>query len=470
MNIMKRLLFSMLLLAVSVTVAGQTVPQFKPGDKVALVGDSITHGGHYHSYVWLYYMTRFPDMPLTFINCGVGGDTSDSMAYRFVKDVLEREPTYITLTFGMNDTGYWETYNKENSRDLSDAKVSSSLASFSKIQECLKNDVEGVDVVMIGGSPYDETSTFNDNVLKGKNDAICRIIEDQKKVAKENGWGFVDFNEPMVRLASEIQKEDPKFSFCRQDRIHPDQDGQMVMAYLFLKAQGLSGRKVAHVSINARKRRVEELQYCTVSDIEAGDGILSFDYLAESLPYPCDSISEHGWANVRSQRDAMMLVPFMEEFNQETLKVSGLEDGTYRLTIDGIFIDDVESQDLAAGINLASYTNTPQYRQASAVMYMNEERFDMEKRLREYVWMHTNMFRGTEDVFTDTSEGLDQIMKKASEDAFVNMSLYWYRKSYFPEIRAVWQDYINKLVETIYSVNKPVKRKIVLKKNRMPIY
>ena len=54
MNIMKRLLFSMLLLAVSVTVAGQTVPQFKPGDKVALVGDSITHGGHYHSYVWLF--------------------------------------------------------------------------------------------------------------------------------------------------------------------------------------------------------------------------------------------------------------------------------------------------------------------------------------------------------------------------------------------------------------------------------
>lgn len=462
---MKRIFASFIVAAVlSSAAAAQSVPQFKSGDVVALVGDSITHGGHYHSYIWLYYMTRFPDMQLTFLNCGVGGDTADSMEYRFMKDVLAKNPTYITLTFGMNDTGYWNIYNHEDSQRLSDAQVASSLSSFAKIEQYLKDYDPDARIAMIGGSPYDETSTFNDNVLKGKNAAICRIIEGQKAAAESNGWGFVDFNEPMVKIAGEVQKNDPAFSFSRQDRIHPDQDGQMVMAYLFLKAQGLAGRKVAHVCIDARKKKVDELEYCKVSDLQVSDGSVSFDYLAESLPYPCDSISEHGWANVRSQRDAMELVPFMEEFNQEILKVCRLKEGTYRLTIDGVFIDDLSSEELDSGVNLASYVNTPQYRQASAIMYMNEERFDMEKRMREYVWMHTNMFRGTDKAFVDDSEGLDKISKEAHRNGFVGMSLYWYRKSYFPEIREVWQDYMDKLVETIYTINKPQTRKVRLER------
>ena len=109
---MKRILLSLMIIAASITAAAQTIPQFRPGDKVALIGDSITHGGHYHSYIWLYYMTRFPNMPLTLLNCGIGGDTAQSIEYRLQQDVLAKDPTYITLTFGMNDTGYWDVYTK----------------------------------------------------------------------------------------------------------------------------------------------------------------------------------------------------------------------------------------------------------------------------------------------------------------------------------------------------------------------
>lgn len=37
------------------------------------LGNSITDGGHYHSYIWLYYMTRFPYMDLRVMNAGIGG-------------------------------------------------------------------------------------------------------------------------------------------------------------------------------------------------------------------------------------------------------------------------------------------------------------------------------------------------------------------------------------------------------------
>ena len=44
----------------------------------------------------------------------------------------------------------------------------------------------------------------------------------------------------MVALNQQYQQKDPTFTLCGSDRIHPDNDGHMVMAYLFLKAQGFA--------------------------------------------------------------------------------------------------------------------------------------------------------------------------------------------------------------------------------------
>ena len=35
---------------------------FQKGDRVVFLGNSITEGGHYHSYIWLYYITHFPEL------------------------------------------------------------------------------------------------------------------------------------------------------------------------------------------------------------------------------------------------------------------------------------------------------------------------------------------------------------------------------------------------------------------------
>ena len=464
---MKKTLSALLLtLATALTpLAAQTaIPVFRPGEVVALVGDSITHGGHYHSYIWLYYMTRFPGMPVTLINCGVGGDEAGSILDRWDWDVARRGPTYVTLTFGMNDTGYWDTYGPGKPDSLSRIKVDASLDKFAGITEKIEALPAGTRVVMIGGSPYDETSKFNDNILPGKNAAIRRIIDAQERTAARKGWGFVDFNAPMVEIASAIQAADSAYSFCPQDRVHPDKDGQMVMACLFLKAQGLAGKTVAQVDVDASNRRVLLQDNCTVSAVHRGPGSLSFDYLAQSLPYPCDSISEHGWGNIHSQRDAMKLIPFMAEFNQELLRVRNLPEGRYRLQIDGQPIAEFSSEALSEGINMAALTNTPQYRQASAIMYLNEERFEIEKHLREYVWMEYNMFRGTGQLFKDDWKSVEMVEKEAKTNWFVAYSDYWYKKSRYPEIREVWKRQMDDIVRTIYSINTPVTRTVKLEK------
>ncbi|MCD8226612.1 MAG: SGNH/GDSL hydrolase family protein, partial [Bacteroides ovatus] len=440
--------------------AQSVIPPFKKGERVVFTGNSITHGGHYHSFIWLYYMTRFPDKPITIMNAGIGGESTWDMKARLDDDVFDRKPTYVTLTFGMNDTGY-DIYMKDNANELSEQRIVKSLDSFREIEGRLlaKNKITKV---LIGGSPYDETSKFNNFILHQKNNAILKIIDAQRVSAKKNGWGFVDFNEPMRKISLEEQKRDSTFTFCRVDRIHPDNDGQMVMAYLFLKAQGLAGYEVSEFSIDAQHLDVIVHKNCKISKLKRGKKNLTFDYLAYALPYPLDSIPRHGWGNMKSQRDAMQLVPFMKEFNQERFQVHNLEKGIYQLTIDDQYIDNLSSGQLMKGINLADYPTTPQYQQAMKIMYLNEERFEIEKRFREYLWTEYSFLRKEGPLFVDNQKAIDKLQEYLPKDLFLRASYGWYIKAMHPEIRKVWKNYMNSIIEAIYKINKPVTHRVKL--------
>lgn len=454
------LLLSLVYINCDYLQAQTTIPRFEEGERVVFVGNSITHGGHYHSFIWLYYMTRFPDKPITIMNAGIGGESAWDMKDRLDYDVFNRKPTYVTLTFGMNDTGY-DIYMKDDAKELSEQQIIESLKSFREIEERLqaKNKITKV---LIGGSPYDETSKFNKFILHQKNDAILKIVDAQCTSARKNGWGFVDFNRPMCEISLEEQKKDSTFTFCRIDRIHPDNDGQMVMAYLFLKAQGLDGNKVSEFLIDAQSSNVVTHKNCKISKLKKEKNELTFDYLAYALPYPLDSIPRHGWGNQRSQRDAMQLVPFMEEFNQEHFQVINLQKGTYRLTIDNQFIDEISSEQLEDGVNLANYPITPQYQQAIKIMYLNEERFEIEKRFREYLWTEYSFLKKEGLLFADNQKAINKLQEYLPKDLFLRASYGWYIKAMHPEIRKVWSNYMNSIVETIYEINKPVVHRVRL--------
>lgn len=87
----------------------------------------------------------------------------------------------------------------------------------------------------------------------------------------------------------------------------------------------------------------------------------------------------------KSQAEVLKVVPFMEEMNRETLKVTGLK-GNYKLLIDDEEIGTWSGDELAKGINLAAESKTPQYQQALTVMHLNEYRWEIERTFREYAW------------------------------------------------------------------------------------
>jgi lysophospholipase L1-like esterase len=446
------------LLASLLAFARQVAP-FQEGDRAVFLGNSITDGGRYHSYIWLYYMTRFPGSPITVLNAGIGGDRVQEMYRRLDDDVLSKRPTVLMVTFGMNDGGYFE-YNGDNAEQYGKDRLEECRAAYLLLEKRLQA-LPNVRVVMVGSSPYDQTAQLESAVFKKKNDVMLQIADFQEASAKKNRWEFVDFNRPMTALNLEGQKTDSAFTLCGGDRVHPESDGHMVMAYLFLKAQGFAGREVSAMQVDAAKKKVTQSKYCSLSNLQVSPTTVSFDYLAASLPYPLDPVAR-GWGHKKSQRDAVKVIPFMEEMNRELLRVTGLK-GTYRLYIDDAAVGEWTGEQLAEGINLAAEPKTPQYRQALAVMYLNEERWEIERRFREEAWLQFYFFQPRGLLFANNDEAVRLFEENAPSDVWLAARADLFGKTVHPAVREAWQQQMDLLVNKIYAINKPVKRKVTLK-------
>ena len=410
---MKRLFFTMAAaFGLSVAALAQTVVPFAGGDRAVYLGDSITDGGHYHSYIWLYYMTRFPYMDVKVFNAGIGGNTAGDMFERLDGDVFSKEPTVLMVTFGMNDTGYVE-YNQEGADKYGEKRYKECIANFDKIEKRLLS-LDNVHIVMIGGSPYDETAQIEGNVpFKGKNAVMDRVVEYQKAAAERNGWDFVDFSKPLVEVSRKMQAE------------------------------------------------VIKSENCTISDIRKDRKGISFNYLAESLPYPLDTVAR-GFGAHRGQAGALKMVPFMEEMNQEILKVTGLE-GDYELLIDGQPLGVWDAGELAKGINMAELTWSPQYQQALQVMYLNEWRWELERSFRDYAWMQYGFLKPLGCLDLNDRRAVEAIDRHKSGNIWAGIHRDTYARLMYKDVRDTRIAEMDMLTDKIYQINKPVEHRISLR-------
>ncbi|MDR0750112.1 MAG: SGNH/GDSL hydrolase family protein [Tannerellaceae bacterium] len=445
-----------LLLGIS-GIKAQSIPVFKDGDRVAFVGNSITCGGHYHSYIWLYYMTRFPNLRIEIFNEGIGGDDARLMSKRLDK-VFEHKPTVLALTFGMNDTGYMDFTLPEN-QTTGDKNVITACNAYQDIEKVYKQHSE-VSKILIGGSPYDETTRFNKVPFPGKNKYMQDISDFLEKRAEANRWGYVDFNRPMVKINQREQQKDSTYTLCGTDRVHPTTDGHMVMACLFLKAQGLTGKPVADIRIDAMTNKVNRSENCQINDLVVTNDSIRFTYLANSLPYPIDCSPYNG--EKKTQADALKVIPFMDEMNWEGLTVDGLPDGYWLLKIDGKIIARLNARELQRGINMAVYGNTPQNEQAQKIRFMNEQRWFIEREIREYYWIEYNLMRDKGMLWADNDAAVDTLRKYRKIDPFVNMLKDYWLRYMNKGIRTDGEQEQQNLQERIYQENKPQTLKVVL--------
>ncbi|HWK06799.1 MAG TPA: SGNH/GDSL hydrolase family protein [Puia sp.] len=438
----------------------QPLTPFQPGERVVFVGNSITEQGYYESYIWLYYMLHFPGRRITVYNGGIGGDRAKNILDRFDDDVLPKKPTTICLTFGMNDSGYFE-FLWANADSAAKARVKESSHYFGLIREKLLQ-YTSAKKIMISSSLYDETVKNPKNYFPKKSEAMQEIAAFQEKAAQDEHWGFVDFLRPMTEITLREQKKDSTFTLTGSDRIHPGNAGHFVMAWLFLKQQGLAGQPVADMVIDAAARKTERSDNCRISAVSVSPGDLQFDYLAFSLPFPQDSVPRL-WDNPHRQTEALDVIPFNEEMNREKLTVKGLGEGNFSLMMDGRPIGRWTGTQLAKGIDLATLKNTPEYDQAMSVLWLNEERMGLEAKLRAYYWLQFECFRDIGLMYADNDAASDSVNRISAKNWAVASKKDNYRAARYAVVREGWQKEMDALIEEIYTANQPRKHTIRLK-------
>ncbi len=351
------LAFLCLLLSLLACRAEQSAPQMFPdGARWSVIGDSITHGGSYYAWVYLYYATRFPDQELHVANCGVSGDTTWGTNKRYDWDIVPTSPTTATIMLGMNDVGR-NLYGQDETPELASQRAKRIASYQSNLRKLVqKLQADGVTVTLITPSPYDETAEIDRASATGVNAALGEMGDFAQQLADEEGLAVVEFHDPMTELNHQLQADDPSFTLIGPDRIHPQWPGHFVMAYLLLTAQQAPA-VVSSVVIDSSTLKVEA-DRATVSGLTRSAGGLSFTCREQALPFPID----------KGVEPALDYVPFTEDLNQEMLTVTGLSGDAYALRIDDVPIGTFSGAEWAAGVNLATFTDTPQYRQALSVL------------------------------------------------------------------------------------------------------
>lgn len=350
------------------------VARFADGERVAFFGDSITHGGRWHVYLQLFWSTRYPGSDVRIMNCGIAGDTASGSLSRIRTDLFELKPDRVFVMFGMNDVGITEYGSANPSAATLERRKERNVryaASQRKIAHILA--AKGVKTVFVTPTPYDQySSVAKTNMVEANSAGLAHLAGEVRKIAAERNLGLVELHRPLTELF-ETRKDRP---FCA-DRVHPDQEGHMIMAALVLDAMCASPL-VAHVAIDAKTgfvfrannrrhrdgegRKLDDTMNASVTGVSVRDDGIAFTYAPKALPFPA----------IKPYLDAESSYPLTRKLNRETFMIENLAPGTYGLYFDGTKAGQFTAEEFAAGVNVA-LLDTPNGRLAKAAAELAED-------------------------------------------------------------------------------------------------
>ncbi|MDD3543832.1 MAG: SGNH/GDSL hydrolase family protein [Kiritimatiellae bacterium] len=347
---------------------------FRDNDSVVFLGDSITQQKLYTTYLEAYALTRFPDRRFRFRNVGWGGDTAwlrkrfktdekalfsatgallDEMVEKAVRaglerDVLPHKPTAVTVKFGMNDHAY-QAFREDICRAYTRSQT--------EIVKILKD--QGARVALLTPQPIEDKppAAHDKNV---KNQSLRKFSDALREVAAANGAVYVDQFAPYMKIMLDARAAKPDAMIGGGDAVHPGPAGHTLMAWTILK-QLNAPALVSECGIDLSRwfflGKVVCEKNCEISNFKVKGGKISFDRLDHALPMPVDA----------KATAALALAPVSEELNRYMLKVAGLKEASYALSIDGLKVGKYSREQLAEGVNLAT-ASTPNSAQATQVL------------------------------------------------------------------------------------------------------
>ncbi|MEY4385445.1 MAG: hypothetical protein RLY20_728, partial [Verrucomicrobiota bacterium] len=209
----------------------------KEGDRLAIIGDSITEQKMYSRIIETYLTVCVPQLKVTTRQYGWSGEKTDGFLKRMTNDCLRFNPTVATLCYGMNDHRYrpFDVINAAWYRTNYTAIVKSFNAAGTRVvlgsPGCMSKPNTW------GGTPGMTLDEHNVN--------LCALRDIDIDIAQQEGTRFADVFWNMMKAGYEGQMKfgttNEPFMIGGRDGVHPGWEGQVVMAYSFLRALGLDG-------------------------------------------------------------------------------------------------------------------------------------------------------------------------------------------------------------------------------------
>lgn len=424
---------------------------FKNGDIICFVGNSITHAGQYHEFIQLFYATRFPNTKLKIINTGISGDNANNILERLDTDVFVNHPDHVFLMTGMNDvirTLYFDGLASENIIKKRERALENYRVNTSKLVRQFKD--RNINTILLTPSIYDQFSKIERENNLGCNEALEICSAHLHYLSRKYQLSIVDLNKKMKSIMYEGLQKDSLFTIIGKDRVHPGTQGHFIMASEILTA--LEPKSVvSEIVIDATKKQVKTQNNCEVNLKRIDNEFLIFDCKEFALPFPIP----------KSVASVLDYTNFENHFNKQQFKVNHLKKGYYKLIIDNILIGSFSSKKLSHGLNLSTFKNTPQYKQAQEVKQLSYTYRKVAFKLRVIPFIETRFlkdYKGDQSRDNLTSY-LEEQLKKIEGKPFYN-----YMKksmdSYLETLpnRSSLELQLETIQESIYEYNKPVKR------------
>ena len=320
-------------------------PALLPKDaRLAIVGDSITEQKLYSKYIEAYLLAVAARPDVHVFQFGWGGETAGGFATRMQNDLAVFQPTVATLCYGMND-GAYHPFDAATGKRYEDS-----------MRTVLTKLVDGKVHAVVGtpgavDSKFFAKNTFGTlNAAASYNESLATLGQIGKKLSGEFGQSFADVHTPMMEsMAKGKAALGEDYDVCGRDGVHPGANGQLAMAYAFLRGLGCDGQ-VGEIS----------LDFAGKATASAGHKVLSSaagKVELESARYPfCfdgDAKSSGG------TRSILPFLPFNADLNRFTLKVANLSSARAKVTW-GEESREFTKEQLSTGINLAAeFAKTP---------------------------------------------------------------------------------------------------------------
>ena len=306
----------------------------KKGQRVAVIGDSITEQKQYSKFIELYLTACRPDLDLHVLQFGWGGETAGGFVNRMENDLIPYKPDVATTCYGMNDGGY-KAYEEGTGKGYT--------ANMVKIIERVKK--EGATVVV--GTP----GAVDTKYFRGGGEAptvynatLKKLGELDQELATKYGMPFADVHAPMIAAMEKGKAAlGPDYDVCGRDGVHPNANGHLIMAYAFIKGMGFDGNLATFtVDMNGK---AEASEGHTITSSEKGKVEI------ESTRYPFCFFGDE--KSPGGNRSILPFLPFNDDLNRFTLVVKNLDWDKAKVTW-GAGSKTFTKAELAKGINLAA--------------------------------------------------------------------------------------------------------------------